>query len=163
MAAETLTAARGTSTFPVAASGQAGNLKVAWGTYAVAAALEDGDIFEMHWVPPGATIIGGWYQSGDMDTKTATEALDNMVGWAANDSDVADDNGLITASTITGDISVHLSVAGTFIHYGGVIVTAGPKTFTKAGGKTKIQVENNTAAGTFAAVQMNVVSLYTSE
>lgn len=161
MAAETLTSARASATFPVAASGPAGDLKAGWGTYAVAATLEDGDIFEMHWVPDGATIIGGWYQSGDMDT--GIEAVDNMTGWAANNSDAADPNGLVLAGTLTGDISVHLDVASTFIHYGGVITSAGPKTFTAGGGATKVQVENNTAPTTFAAVQLTVVSLYTSQ
>jgi hypothetical protein len=159
MAAETLTATRASSTFPVSAQGPAGNLKVGWGTYAVAAALEDGDIFEMHWVPDGCTIIGGWYMSGDMDT--GTEALDNMAGWAANSTDIADPNGLMLANVLTGDVSVHLDVAGSFVHYGGVLTTAGPKTFSAGGGNTKIQVENNTAANTFGAVQMNVVTLYT--
>ena len=159
MAAETLTSARASATFPVSAQGPAGDLKVAWGTYAVAATLEDGDIFEMHWVPDGATIITGYYQSGDMDT--GIEALDNMAGWAANSSDAADPNGLIVANTITGDVSVHLDAASTLIFYGGVITTAGPKTFTKGGGKTMIQVENNTAPTTFAAAQLTLVSFYT--
>lgn len=160
MAAETLTAARASATYPVHGAGPAGDCKIGWGTYAVAAAVEDGDIFEMHWVPPGATLIGGYYMSEDMDT--GIEALDNMVGWAANSSDAADPNGLVVASTITGDVSVHLAAASTFIHYGGVLLSAGPKTFTRAGGSTKVQVENNTAATTFAAGQMTCVTLYTA-
>ena len=162
MAAETLTSARASATYPVAASGPAGDLKVAWGTFAVAsAALEDGDIFEMCWVPDGCTIIGGWYQSGDMDT--GTEELDNMCGWAANSSDAADPNGLMLAGVITNDISVHLDAASTLIHFGGVITSAGPKTFTAGGGSTKIQVETNAAAAAMAAVQMTVVALYTTK
>jgi hypothetical protein len=161
MAAETLTTVQAGAGYPVAGPGPAGNLKVGWGTYAVAATLEDGDIFEMHWVPDGCTVVGGWYQSGDMDT--GIEALDNMVGWAANNSDVADPNGLIEANTITGDVSVHIAAASTLLFYTGVLVTAGPKTFTTGGGNTMIQVENNTAPTTFAAAQLTLVTLYTAE
>ena len=159
MAAETLTATRAATDFPVAAQGPAGNLKVSWGTYAVAAAAEDGDIFEMHWVPDGCTIVGGWYQSGDADT--GIEALDNMAGWAANSSDAADPNGLIEANTITGDVSVHIAAASTLLFYTGVLITAGPKTFTAGGGNTVIQVENNTAPTTHANHQLTLVTLYT--
>lgn len=159
MAAETLTSTRAASDFPVGGRGPAGSLKVAWGTYAVAATLEDGDIFEMHWVPDGATIVGGWYQSGDMDT--GIEALDNMVGWAANDSDAADPNGLIEANVITGDVSVHIAAASTLLFYTGVLITAGPKTFTPGAGNTMIQVENNAAPTTFAAAQLTLTTLYT--
>lgn len=156
MAAETLTATRAASTFPSTKYSAAGVLQVAWGTYAVAATVEDGDIFEMCKVPAGATIIGGYIQCEDMDT--GTEVLDLMVGWAANGSDDADPNGLCLAHVFTGDISVHLDVASSIVHFGGLITSAGPK---KLAAETTIQVEANTPSNVFAAGQMTVVVYYT--
>lgn len=152
MAAETLTATRAATTFPVFKGTGAGYLCRAWGTYAVAADLEDGDIFEMHRVP-ACTITGGFLHAEDMDT--GIESIDVMVGWAANGTDAADPNGLILAGVKTGDISVHLDVASTWMPYGGVLLSAGPKTLVA---ETVIQVEANAGAATFAAGQM---SLYT--
>lgn len=157
MTAETLTATRAASGFPVAQAHAAGVVCAAWGTYAVAANVEDGDIFEMCKVPAGATVIGGWFHAGDLDT--GAEALDLMVGWAANGSDAADPNGLLLAGVKTGDISVHLDVASTWMPLQGVLLAAGPKTFEE---ETTIQVEANAAATTFAAGQMTVCVLYTS-
>jgi hypothetical protein len=156
MVAETLTATRAASTFPVAQGHTAGAVHVAWGTIAVAANVEDGDIFEMCKVPANATIIGGWLHCEDMDT--GAEALDLMVGWAANGTDAADPNGLMLAKVLTGDISVHLDVASTWIPLQGVLTGAGPKTLAA---ETTIQVEANAAATTFAAGQMTLVVLYT--
>lgn len=160
MAAETLTAARASATFPVAGSGPAQNVKVGWGTYAIAADLEDGDIFEMHWVPDGATVLGGWTIAGDLDT--GTEAIDIDLGWAANSEDSADPDGFGNLGVWTGDTSVHLGGALNYFPHQGVIVTAGPKTYTTGGGATKIQLEANAAAGTFAAAQATVVTFYTA-
>lgn len=156
MAAETLTATRAASTFQATQYSAAGVLQVAWGTYAVAANVEAGDIFEMCKVPQGATIIGGYIQCEDLDT--GAEALDLMVGWAANGTDAADPNGLLLAHVFTGDISVHLDVASSIVSFGGVLTGAGPKTLAA---ETIIQVEANTAATTFAAGQMTVVVYYT--
>jgi len=155
MAAETLTATR--ATLNATQFSGAGVLQCAWGTYAVAANVEDGDIFEMCKVPAGATIIGGYIQCEDMDT--GAEALDLMVGWAANGTDAADPNGLLLAHVFTGDISVHLDVASSKVEFGGVLTGAGPKTLAA---ETTIQVEANTAATTFAAGQMTVVVYYTT-
>ena len=156
MTAETLSATRAASTFPVFQDVGPGSLCVAWGTYAVAANVEDGDIFEMCKVPADATIIGGYLQAEDLDT--GTEAIDLMVGWAANGTDAADPNGLLLAHVFTGDISVHLDVASSLVFFGGVITSAGPKTLAA---ETTIQVEANTAAATFAAGQMTLVVFYT--
>lgn len=156
MTAETLTATRAASTFPVFKPSGAGVLCAAWGTHAVAANVEDGDIFEMCKVPANATIVGGYLQAEDLDT--GTEAIDLMVGWAANGTDAADPNGLLLAHVFTGDISVHLDVASSIVFFGGVLTSAGPKTLAA---ETTIQVEANTAAATFAAGQMTVVVWYT--
>jgi hypothetical protein len=158
MVAETLTATRAARTFPVTKSRTAGVVNVAWGTYAVAvAALEDGDIFEMCVLPAGCTVIGGWLQCQDLDT--GIETVDFMVGWAANADEVADPNGLLLAGVKTGDISVHLDVASTWMPLAGVLLTAGPKTFTA---ETVIQVEVNVAQATPAAGQLTLVVLYTT-
>jgi len=158
MAAETLTATRAAATFPVFKASGAGLLCVAHGTYNITAAVEDGDIFEMCKVPAGATIVGGYIQATDLDTG-GTEALDMMVGWAANGSDVADPDGLCLAHVFTGDVSVHLDVAQNLVFFGGVITSAGPKTLVN---ETTIQVEVNTAAATLTAGFMTVVVWYTS-
>ncbi len=155
MTAETLSATRAASTFPVFKATGRGIVCAAWGTYAVAANVEDGDIFEMCKVPAGATIIGGYFSMEDIDT--GTETIDFMVGWAANGTDVADPNGLLLAGVKTGDISVHLDVASTWMPLQGVLLTAGPKTLAA---ETTIQVEANAVAATFAAGQLNLVVYY---
>ena len=157
MAAETLTATRAAATFPVFKASGAGLLCCAWGTYVVANAVEDGDIFEMCKVPAGATIVGGYLQTEDLDT--GSEAIDVMVGWAANGSDAADPNGLLLDKVLTGDISVHLDIASNIVFFGGVLTGDGPKTLVN---ETTIQVEVNTAAATFAAGQITVVVYYLS-
>jgi hypothetical protein len=86
MAAETLTATRAAATVPVPDNALAGLLHAHWGSYAIAANVEDGDIFEMHYVPDGATVLDGVVRGDDMDT--GTEALDIDVGWAANQTDL---------------------------------------------------------------------------
>ncbi len=92
MAAETLTADRH-NTVPVFGPGDAGNLKCAWGTYAIAANVEDGDIFEMCKLPANATIVGGQLRADPLDTHN-TPTLDMDIGWAANGTDAADPDGL---------------------------------------------------------------------
>ena len=155
--ATTFTATRGAATFPVAQSHIAGTLCRAWGTIALSTNVVDGDIWQMCWVPKGATITGGYIHMEDIDT--GTEVVDLMVGWAANGTDVADPNGLLLAHVFTGDISVHLDVASSLVFFGGVLTGAGPKTMAA---KTLIQVEANTAADTFAAGQMSVYVDYLS-
>ena len=78
MVAETLTAKQAKAGFPVAALGQAMNLKCSVGVYEIAANVEDGDIFEMCKIPKGAVVIGGWLMGDDLDT--GIETLDIDVG-----------------------------------------------------------------------------------
>jgi len=158
MAAETLTATRAGSTVHATDFLGAGVLQCAWGTIAVAANVEDGDIFEMCKIPAGSTIVGGHFHAEDMDT--GTETLDLMLGWAGNGVDSADPNGLLLAGVKTGDISAHLDVASTWMPLAGVLLTGGPVTF---GAETTIQVEANAVAATFAAGQMSVVVYYTTD
>jgi len=155
MTAETVIATRAAATFPVHQSHVSGTMSCAYGTYAVSAAVEDGDIFQMCKVPKGATVVGGYFHAEDLDT--GGEAIDFMLGWAANGTDAADPNGLLLATVMTGDISVHLDIASTWMPLQGVMTATGPKTFAA---ETTIQAEVNTAATTFAAGQISLIVYY---
>jgi len=155
MVAETLTSTRAASDFPVFQSHQSGLLCVAYGTYAIAAVVEDGDIFEMCKVPAGAIVVGGCVYADDIDT--GTEALDMDVGWAANGSDAADPDGFGNLGTWTGDASTTKPEAGNYFPFGGVLRSAGPKTFAL---ETTIQVEANTASNAGHTGQLTVVVYY---
>lgn len=127
MAIGTVWADRALSTFPVAA-GQAGDLKRAWGTYNIGAAVAAADVINMCRTPKGAIIVGGHIQGEDIDT--GTEALDFDIGYLANGIDAADTDAWGNLGVITGDVSVHLAtgVPGIWIPFQGVLVTGGPKT-----------------------------------
>lgn len=169
MTAETLTGLRAATTFPAQGAGITSSLTACWGHYSVAANVEDGDIFEMCKTPDagaGFLVLGGWWSLGDMDT--GTEALDMDLGWAANgtasaatieapwgqtftDSGYsASAAGLVNAGVLSGDAITDLMPAGTNYR---PIVLGTPLWFAKP---TKIQVEANVAAATFAAGSMTV-------
>lgn len=165
MTAETLTSTRAASTFPVAQSHTAGNLMVAYGTYEIAANVEDGDIFEMCKIPAGATIVGGYFYGDDLDT--GAEALDLDVGWAANGGsgtyDSADPDGLGNLGTLTGDAFAAGNVSpvvGLIYPFSGHFANGDLPTFTA---ETTIQVEANAAATTFAAGAISVVVFYVND
>jgi len=149
MAAETLTGTRAAADFPVYKPMGAGALAVAFGSYAVAANVEDGDIFKLCKLPAGAIVVGGEFWTSDLDT--GTEVLDIDLGWAANGGaetvDAATPAGLVNAGVLTGDVNTDLTPAGVnlrpFNMGAGVI---GP--FTN---ETVIQAEANVAANVFAA------------
>lgn len=155
MTAETLTAIRAASGVGVIGHGIAGNVKCAYGSYDIAAVVEDGDIFELVRVPKGATVIGGWLLGADIDT--GTETLDMDIGWAANGDEIADPDGFGNLATWTGDVSVHLGAAGNYFPLQGVLLTAGPKTFNA---ETMIQVEANTASHGGHVGMITAVVLY---
>lgn len=152
----TVSADRAASTFPVAGGGQAGNLKVAWGTYTHASNLAATTIIEYCRVPKGATVVGGYWMSDDLDT--GTEELDIDIGWAGNGTDTADPDGFGNLGVITGDVSVHVPVAGAHIPLQGVLMTAGPKTFAA---ETVIQAVVNVDAHTGGTGQSTMVVYYT--
>lgn len=158
MTAETLTSTRAASGFPTAGPGLGGNLKCAYGSYDIAAVVEDGDIFELCRLPAGATVVGGWLIGADIDT--GTETLDMDLGWAANGDEVADPDGFGNLGVWTGDVSVHVPVAGNFFPVQGVLFTAGPKTFNA---ETIIQVEANAASNAGHTGMITVVILYVME
>lgn len=161
MVAETLTANQARAYIPPFKNHISGVLHVGYGKYSVAANVEDGDIFEMCTVPPGALVVGGQYWTSDMDT--GTETLDMDVGWASNGggsetitladgttytnmgSGSASATGFVNSGVLTGDAITDLVASGNFRPFN---MAAGPVYFSR---KTTIQVEANAAAATFAA------------
>ena len=141
MVAETLTATRAASTFPVFKAVGAGLMCAAYGTYEIGAAVEDGDIFAMCKIPAGAVIVGGWFLGDDIDT--GTEALDMDLGWADNGADGADPDGLGNFGVLTGDTFAagNLAFAAAGLAY--PIMPVNLPAFTK---ETTIQVEANVAS-----------------
>ena len=165
-AAETLTATRAVSGFPVMGKGDAGMVKVAYGTYDVAANVEDGDIFQMCRLPAGATVVGGYFKGDDLDTN-ATETLDLDVGWAANGNtgtyDTADPDGLANLGVLTGDAFVTGNVANVVSYnypLNGLMNTGVMIKFTA---ETIIQIEANAACATFAAGTISLFVYYTMD
>jgi len=162
MAAETLTAVRGAAGFPIASFAGAGVLQCAYGTYTIPAVVEDGDIFEMCWVPAGAIIVGGYFYGADIDT--GTEALDMDIGWAANGGsgtyDTADPDGLGNLGTLTGDAFAAGNVSpvvGLMYPLSGVLAAGTLPQFTK---KTKLQIEANTASNAGHTGVITLVAWY---
>ncbi|MDP1873641.1 hypothetical protein [Phenylobacterium sp.] len=149
MAAETLVGTRAAADFPVYKPMGAGALAVAYGSYAVAANVEDGDIFKLCKLPAGAIIVGGQFWASDMDTGIA--ALDIDIGWAANGGSATVDSasaaGLVNSGVLSGDVVLDLIPAGAnFRPFNMSAGAIGP--FTN---ETVIQAEANVAAATFAA------------
>lgn len=143
MTAETLTSARGAPHFPIGGKGDANNMKVAWATYEIAANVEDGDIFEMFWLPAGARVIGGRMVGDDLDT--GIETLDLDVGWALTSADAADPDGFGNFGVITGDAVAEIKPEVMINLPLGGVLKDGPKLFTVP---TLIQIEANAAAAT---------------
>jgi len=149
MAAETLTGSRGATTVATPYGNMGGVQYANYGKYAVAANVEDGDIFELFRLPAGAVVIDGAVRGDDMDT--GTETLDMDVGWAANSSDTADADGFGNLGVWTGDAVGDIKPeAYNYFPYGGILKD-GPKAFTLAGGETMVQIEANAVSATFAA------------
>lgn len=160
MAAETLTATRAAATFPIPENSFAGVVQAHWGVYAVAANVEDGDIFEMHQLPDGAIVVSGEFRGDDLDT--GTEALDMDIGWAANNTDTADPDGFGNLGVLTGDAVTGIKPETCLYYpYNGVLKD-GPKAFSVGGGLTMVQVEANVAANSFTAGDIYALTLYTT-
>jgi hypothetical protein len=153
MVAETLTGDRAGDSFPVFQAVGAGIVCAAYGKYAVAANVEDGDIFELCKLPPGAVVLGGSFYAGDLDS--GTEAIDIDIGWASNGAESADADGFVNSGVLTGDVVVDILPAG--LNWRPFQMTTGPITFTK---ETIVQAEANVAAATFVAGTIYVVVYY---
>jgi hypothetical protein len=144
MAAETLVGTRAASTFPVFKPQGAGALAVAYGSYDVAAAVEDGDIFELLRLPAGAVVVGGQFWAEDLDTGTETLEID--IGWAANGTEAASVAGFVDSGVLTGDAITGLIPAGA--NFRPFDMKGGPISFTA---ETVVQAEVIAIAATFAA------------
>lgn len=162
MTAETLTAARAKSDFPVFDPGNSGVVCAAYGSYDIAAAVEDGDIFEMCRVPAGARLLGGWFYGDDLDT--GTETLDMDLGWAANGGsgtyDAADPDGLGNLGVLTGDVFAAGNVSpvvGLIYPFSGIFATGELPYFTK---ETIIQIEANAAGNAGHTGTVSLVVFY---
>lgn len=153
MAAETLTGTRAADGFPAYLPSGSGELAVAYGSYAVTAAVEDGDIWELCKLPANSTIIGGFFLTTDGDT--GAESLDIDLGWAANGAEEADPDGLVNAGVLTGDAITDLQVAGW--NRRPFTVIPGATTFTA---ETTIQAEANAAAATHQNFTLSCVVYY---
>jgi len=165
MVAETLKTTRAATSFPVFKPMGNGVVAAAYGTYAIAAAVEDGDIFEMCKVPAGARLLGGFFYGADIDT--GTEALDMDVGWAANGGtgtyDAASTDGLGNLGTLTGDTFAlgNLAwIAGLMYPLQGLFITGVLPYFTK---ETTIQIEVNTASAAGHTGSISLVVFYVVE
>lgn len=155
MAIGTVTAARAATGKPVAAGGSAGQVLVAWGTYNIAAVTAAADVIQLCRVPKGATVIGGWLIGEDIDT--GTETWDADFGWAANGDEIADPDGFGNFGVISGD-AIDGNEVGIFRQLGGVLRTAGPKTFNA---ETLLQLTVVAAANAGGTGRVSVFVLYT--
>lgn len=165
MTAETLTGSRGSRYFPAQSNGYTSTPVYCWGSYDIAANVEDGDIFEMCRTPNGFLLMGGWLTAEDIDT--GTETLDMDLGWAANGNAAAESvvapwgstytdvgyqasaTGLGNLGVWTGDGTTGLLPAPTAF----MILPAKPLWFSRS---TVIQIEANAAANAFTAGKVTV-------
>lgn len=163
MAAETLTA----STLPTGyGQGLAGALLRSHYVYEIAdTAMEDGDIWQLGYIPKNALVSGGFFVTDDLDT--GTEVLDMDLGYAANTAgavtwkdlqtgvtytnagNTASAEGLVNGGVMAGDAIVGLHTAG--LNYRPILLPY-PLWFAD---KTILQVKANVpanagAAGTFS-------------
>jgi hypothetical protein len=165
MAAETLTA----SFLPVGAGqGLHKNLKIWTHKYEIAANVEDGDIFELGYVPRNAVVVAAGLVCDDMDT--GTEALDMDLGFAANSAGSvtytdpetgqtytnaaasASPAGFINAGVLTGDGLAELHTGNQRLQ-----LMVEPLWFAD---ETMVQIEANVAAATFAAGTARAYLIY---
>jgi hypothetical protein len=146
---------RAASTFP-AMTGGAGRQLVAWGSQAWGSEQAAADIWVACKVPAGATVIGGYLVATDMDSNT-DETIDIDVGYAANGDVIADPDAFGNFGIQTGDVSLHLPVAGIYLPFQGVLVSGGPITLNR---DTDIIVTFVDDAATFAAGRTTLVVHY---
>lgn len=154
--------------------GLAGNLKVAFGTYAAGTVVvEDGDIRTLCKLPKNSLVIGGWVMAGDGDT--GTETLDWDIGWAANGGGSAtyvdtrtgtnlttytnsgasaSATGFCNSGVLTGDAITDLMAAGSNLR---IFPITTPLYFSE---ETQVQLEVNAPAATPASYNILCVVLY---
>lgn len=153
----TFTATRGRPGFPVAGMGGGGDLKVAWGTYAIAANPVNTDVIQMCRTPRFATVIGGIVFGADIDT--GTETLDFDAGYAANGVDIADPDAWGNFGVSSGDaITELIPVAGIWKPFQGILLTGGPK---RLGAETIHTLTFNATANAGGTGQISMLVWYT--
>ena len=130
---------------PAFQSHVAGTLSCFCNSINIAANPTAADTYEFGVVPAGATVVGGWLMAPDLDTN-ATETLDMDIGWQANGVEAADPDGFGNLGVLVGDaLAEYKPVAGIIMPLQGVLLTAGPQTFTN---ETVIEVVCNVTAAT---------------
>jgi len=157
----TLISASGASGFPIYGRGQAGNIKIAKGSYELTDNNILGDVIQLCRVPAGATIVGGRLYAGDFDLGTETLEID--IGWAANGTESADSDGLLNSGVLTGDAVTGVKPEiGTSMPLGGVLITAGSQKFTN---ETIIQGTVVAAANVFNpdGATVSIIIFYTMD
>ena len=155
----TFTSARAAATFPVFQAHAQGLLCRAHGTIVIAANPTAAQTFAFCKVPAGATVTGGWIIGPDLDTN-ATETLNMDIGWAATTDEVADPDGFGNLGVLTGDVVAEYKVvAGILLPLQGVLLTAGPKTFTA---EATIEMVCNVTAATGGTGTVTVLVDYLS-
>lgn len=147
---------RAASGLPVYKPVGSGILCVAWGTYTHASNLAATTIIEYCRVPKGARIVGGYWSATDLDT--GTEELDIDIGYAANGVDDADPDAFGNLDVITGDPSVHIKVAGSWIPFQGRLITEGSVLLSA---ETVLQAVVNVDAAATGTGQSTMVAYYT--
>lgn len=150
-------AARAATGLPVFKPVGSGIVCVAWGTYTHATNLAATTVIEYCRVPKGARIVGGYWSATDLDTN-GTEEINIDIGWAANGDEIADPDGFGNLDVLTGDVSVHLPVAGIWVPFIGVLQSAGPKLFNA---ETVLTAIVNVDAATGGTGQSTMVAYYT--
>lgn len=142
--------------FPVAGIGDAMNLKVATGTYEIAANPTAGDVYQLCRVPANAVVIMGWLYGDDLDT--GAETLDMDIGWAANGTEALDADGFGNLGVWTGDATTDVKPEASIMYqFGGVLRTTGPQKFSA---ETIIQATCNVTAATGGTGTLTAVVLY---
>ena len=155
----TFESSRFAETFPVFQAHAQGLLCRAWGTIDITANPTAAQTYGFCRVPAGATVTGGWIMGDDLDTN-ATETLNMDIGWAATDDEAADPDGFGNLGVLVGDVLVEYKpVAGILLPLQGVLLTAGPKTFTA---EAAIQMVCNVTAATGGTGQLTVLVDYLS-
>lgn len=155
----TYTATRAASTFPADGMGYSGNCKVARGIYQFTAGPAADDIVEFCRVPKGAVVIGGRFTVAKIETSTSGAAFDMDIGWAANGTDASDTDGFGNFGVASFAAVTGVKPEATFASYplGGVLGTAGPKTFSA---ETKIIGHVVASCGTTFVTGNAMVEVY---
>lgn len=156
----TVTATRAAATFPVARPSPQ-SVGIARGSYQFTATPAADDIVEFCRVPKGAVVTGGKFTLGKLESSTSGATFDMDIGWADNGTDVSDTDGFgnFGAPSFAAVTGVKPEATFAMMRLGGVLGTAGPKTFaaeTKIIGHIVASATNFTTATAFVEVNYEV-------